>query len=163
MKVIVRILIAIVLVLVAIVVVIGPGKIVAGVEYPFGVGPWSSTGRYCHAMYELTKFVDKSFHSDRVITAEEKAHYRSHEKTLTETGPHVPRADFTAFFAGTGKKMNSEGKLLNTWWNQNCADPVMNASASANRAMSGVVLHVKFTHYPKNVVDVVFFFRFPAD
>ena len=81
MKVIVRTLIAIVLVLVAVVVVIGPGKVVAGVEYPFGAGPWSSTGHYCHNMYGLTKFVDKTFHSGQVLTTEDKTHYRSYEKT----------------------------------------------------------------------------------
>jgi hypothetical protein len=163
MRVIVRLLIAIVLVLVVIVVVLGPAKIVAGVEYPFGVGPWSSTGRYCHDMYGLTQFVDKSFHSGQALTSDEKADYGSYENTLTETGPHVPRADFTAFFGGSGKKMTSEGKLLNTWWNQNCADAVMNAPASANRVMAGVVSHEKFTHYPKNVLNVVFYFKFPAD
>jgi len=163
MKVFVRTLIAIILVLVAAVVVIGPGKVVAGVEYPFGAGPWSSTGHYCHDMYGLTKFVDETFHSGQVLTTEDKTHYRSYEKTLTANGPYVPRADFTAFFAGSGKKMTSEGKLLNTWWNQNCADPIMNTAASANRAMSGFVSHVKFTHYPKNVVDVAHFFRFPSD
>jgi len=163
MRAIVKYLIAIVIVLVAVVVVIGPGKVVADVEYPFGAGPWSSTGRYCHHMYGLTRFVDKSFHSYRAITPNEKTVYRAYEKVLTETGPYVPRADFTAFFGGTGKKMTSEGKLLNTWWNQNCADPLMNASASANRVMSGVVSHEKFTHYPKNVVKVVFFFNFPTE
>jgi hypothetical protein len=162
MKVIVRLLIAIVLLLVVIVVIIGPGKIVAGVEYPFGVGPWSSTGRYCHNMYGLARLVDKASRSGRAPTREELASYRSYEKTLTQNGPHVPRADFTAFFRGNGKKMASEGKLLNSWWNGNCADAVMNASASANRVMSGVVSHEKFTHYPKNALKVVLFFNFPA-
>jgi hypothetical protein len=162
-RVIVRFLIAIVVLLAAIVVVIGPGKIVAGVEYPFGVGPWSSTGRYCHDIYDLMQLVDEYHHSDRMgPTPTELTALHSYEKTLTKTGPHVPRADFTAFFRTSGKvvkRMTSEGKLINTWWNQNCADPLMNTSASANNVLSGLVSHEKFTHYPKNIVKVPYFFK----
>lgn len=164
MKTIVRILIAIILVLVIVVVVVGPGKIVAGVEYPFGIGPWSSNGRYCHDVYAMTHVVDVWNHAGHTsLTPTEKAALAAYEKTVTKTGPEVPRADFTSFFRRTGKnivkRMTSEGTLINTWWNQNCADPLMEAPASANRMMAGFVSHQTFTHYPKNVVNVEFFNR----
>ena len=57
MKALAKFLMAIVLVLLAVVAVVGPGGVVASAEYPFGIGPWSSTGRYCHNIYEMTHFV----------------------------------------------------------------------------------------------------------
>ena len=163
MRALVKVLIAIVLVIVALVVVIGPGGVVAGSEYPFGIGPWSSTGRYCHDMYDMNHFVDAWHHSDRTtLSPSQKVTYLAYEKALTETGPAVPRADFTAFYRASGdveKRMESEATLLNTWWNQNCAGPMMNVPASLGRAWSGLGSHARFTHYPKNDIHVENFIR----
>ncbi len=158
MRALVKVLIAIVLVVVALVVVIGPGGVVAGSEYPFGIGPWSSTGHYCQDMYAMNHFVEEWHHSEHTtLSASQRVTYSAYEKVLTETGPAVPRTDFTAFFRSGGNaatRMGSEAKLLNTWWNQHCADPMMDVPASLGHAWSGLGSHAHFTHYPKNVVHV---------
>lgn len=155
-------LIAIVLVLVAVCAVIGPGRAVAGAEYPFGIGPWSSNGHYCQAIYEVGHFSDEWHLSDqRTLTPREKVSMMAFEKTLTESGPAVPRADFVAFFHNSGnvvKTLTNEGALINTWSNQNCTDPLMEAPSSVNSVWSGLLSHESFTHYPKNVIKVENFF-----
>jgi hypothetical protein len=162
-KAIVKLVVAIVVALVAIVVLIGPGRVVAGTEYPFGVGPWSSTGRYCHVIYTMTHFVDEWKHSDHTtLSSSQKVTWLAFEKTLTTTGPHVPRADFTAWYRTTGnvaKRMANESSLINTWWNHNCTSFMMEVPASANRIWSGVDAHETFVHYSKNVIDVANFSR----
>jgi hypothetical protein len=155
MKALVKTLIAIVLVLGIVFAVAGPGRVVAGAEYPFGIGPWSSTGRYCQNIYEMTHFADVWQHSDHtVLTPSQKVTWQHFKKTLTSTGPEVPRADFTAWYRSSGisTKHKSETALINTWWNQNCTDPMMEAPASINHVWSGVGSHLNFAHYPKNVI-----------
>jgi len=156
-------LIAFAVLLVALAVFVGPGGVVAGAEYPFGIGPWSSTGHYCRTIDETARFVDHWKHSDRfTLTASQKVTWHAIEKTLTETGPQVPRADFTAFFRSTGnpsKTMQGESALINTWWNQNCTDPMMEAPASIAHSFSGIGSHATFAHYPKNVLQVKDFFK----
>jgi hypothetical protein len=161
-KAIAKLLIAIVVVLLAVVVVIGPGRMVAGAEYPFGIGPWSSTGNYCHHIYEMTHFVDEWHHSDRAtLSPTQRGTWLEFEKTLTKTGPEVPRADFTAWYrtSSVGSKKVSETGLINTWWNQNCTDPMMEAPAAVGHTWSGIVSHTSFTHYPKNVIHLANFSR----
>jgi hypothetical protein len=155
-------LIAIVLVLVVVFVVVGPGRAVAGAEYPFGIGPWSSNGHYCQDIYDIGHFADEWHHSDqRTLTPKEKVSVVAFEKTLTESGPVVPRTDFVAFFRTSGnvvKTMTSEGALINTWSNQNCTDPLIEAPSTLNSVWSGLLSHESFTHYPKNVIKVENFF-----
>lgn len=163
MKVIAKTLIVIVVLLMALVVVMGPGRIVAGAEYPFGVGPWSSTGHYCHDIYEMTHFVGEWKRSGQpTLSTSQKSTWLAFERTLTKTGPHVPRADFTAWYRSTGnvvKRMTGESALINTWWNQNCTNQLMEAPASLSRAWSGMAAHAKFAHYPKNVIQLKYFIR----
>jgi hypothetical protein len=156
-------LIAIVLVLVVAFVVVGPGRAVAGAEYPFGIGPWSSNGHYCQDVFDMGHFADEWHHSDqRSLSSTERVSVMTLEKTLTESGPAVPRADFSAFFRTSGdvlKTMTNEGALINTWSNQNCTDPLMEAPSSLSNVWSGLLSHEAFTHYPKNVIKVRNFFR----
>jgi hypothetical protein len=159
---IVKFVIAIVVILIAVVVVIGPGRVVAGTEYPFGVGPWSSTGRYCRDIYTMTHFVDEWKHSGRATSSSQKQMWLAFEKTLTQTGPVVPRADFTAFYRRTGnvgKRMKGESALINTWWDQNCTNLLMEAPASASHVWSGVDSRDTFVHFPKNVIHIENFFK----
>jgi len=157
-KTIVRTLIAIVLLLVALVVVVGPGTVVAGAENPLGIGPWSTSGHYCQNIYAMTQFVDKWKHSERTkLTPSQKVTWRAYEATLKKNGPQVPRADFTAFFRTTGnvaKTMEGESLLINKWWDQNCADPLMRVPASISHVWSGIGSHATFVYYPKNVVHI---------
>jgi hypothetical protein len=159
-----KFLVAIVLVLVAVVIVIGPARVVAGTEYPFGIGPWSSNGRYCQDIYELGHLVDESNHpKQHSFTPSDLATVTKLTKTLTKSGPEVPRADFTAFFRTSGnfvKTMTNEGALINTWSNQNCTDPLMEAPSSLSHVWKGLVAHETFAHYPKNVIKVGNFLRF---
>jgi hypothetical protein len=155
-KALVRFVIAILLVLVVSVVVIGPGRLVAGAEYPMGVGPWGSTGRYCQHMYSLTQLMNDK---GQPLTTKVKTTFRALEKSVTMTGPVVPRADFSAFFKSAVKAMNRETALLNKWWDQNCTQMWMEAPSSLNRTWSGMIGHESFTHYPKNVVRLENFFR----
>jgi hypothetical protein len=161
-KAIVKSVIAFLLVLVALVVIIGPGGVVAGAEYPFGIGPWSSTGRYCHDIYSMSHFVAEFHHSGQTnFNASQRRTFLAFQETLTTSGPQVPRADFTAFFRTTGhveERTQGEGKLINTWWNQNCTDAVMEVPASVSRVWSGVGSHASFTHYPKDVIQLKNFF-----
>lgn len=163
MRAIAKFLIAIVLVLGVFVVVVGPGSVVAGTEHPFGVGPWSSTGRYCHNIYEMTHFVDEWKRVGQPnLTASQKVRRLGFEKTLTKSGPYVPRADFTAWYRSTGnvaKTMESETAPINTWWNQNCTDPLMEAPASIRHVWSGIGSHATFAHNPKNVVQLKNFIK----
>jgi hypothetical protein len=165
MRVLVRFLIAILLVLVVAVVVVGPGRLVAGAEYPFGVGPWGMNGRYCQDMYSLNRLVDEWHRSDLVVaTTKEKTTYVALKNALTRSGPEVPRADFTAFFGTHGnvlnlRRMTEEAMPLNTWWNQNCTEAFMEAPSSLNHAWSGMLGHEHMSHYPKNIVHVGNFFR----
>ena len=162
MKVLVKFVVAIVLVLVVSVVVVGPGRLVAGAEYPMGVGPWGSTGRYCQDMYSLTHLVDVWHGSDLPATSKEKTTYRALEHALTNSGPAVPRADWTAFFRQGGnveKTTSAEAPMLNKWWNQNCTQTWMEAPSSLNRTWSGMLGYENFTHYPKNVVKLANFFK----
>ena len=163
MRALVKSLIAIVLVLVALFAVMGPGRVVAGAEYPFGVGPWSSTGRYCHDIYEMAKLADQLHHSHRTkASAGQKASWFEYEKTLTKTGPVVPRADFTAWYRTTGnwlKTMERETSNINTWWNKNCTDPMMEAPASINHVWSGLGSHTAFARFPKNIIQLKNFFK----
>lgn len=149
---------AMVLVFVAVVVVLGPGRVIAGAEYPFGVGPWGSTGRYCHDIDGMTKFAHAWKRSDHIgLSSSQKVTWLAFEKTLTKSGPYVPRADFTAWYRRTGnvaKRMRGETKLINTWWNQNCTEALMEAPASAARVWSGVRSPATFTHYPKNILHL---------
>ncbi len=158
MRALVKVVIAVVLVVVAFVVVIGPGGVVAGSEYPFGIGPWSSTGRYCHDMYDMNHFVDQWHNSDvTTLSPSQRVTWLAYEKALTETGPFVPRTDFTAFYRSGGDvatRMANEAKLLNTWWNVHCAVPMMDVPASLGRAWSGLGSHAHFTHYPKDVMRI---------
>jgi len=158
MKTIVRVLGAIVIVLIAIVVVMGPGRIVAGVEYPFGVGPWSSTGHYCHDIAAMTKMVDEWKNSGQSsLSTTQREQWFASETRLTTSGPEVPKADFTAWYRRIGKvvkTVTSETALINTWWNENCASAVMEAPSSLSRDWSGLMSHANFAHYPKNVVHV---------
>jgi hypothetical protein len=156
MKALAKFLMAIVLVFLAVVVVVGPGGVVAGAEYPFGIGPWSSTGRYCHNIYEMTHFVAVWHHSDQsTLTDRQKATWLAYEKTLTKTGPQVPRADFSVWYQNTGngaKTMEKETSPINKWWNQNCTDPMMEAPATVSHVWLGLRSHATFEHYPKNVI-----------
>jgi len=156
MKALAKFLMAIVLVLLAVVAVVGPGGVVASAEYPFGIGPWSSTGRYCHNIYEMTHFVAVWNHSGQSIpTARQKATWLAFEQTLTKTGPRVPRADFSVWYQNTGnvaKTMEKETPPINKWWNQNCTDPMMEAPANVSHVWSGIRSHTEFAHYPKNVI-----------
>jgi hypothetical protein len=159
----VKCMIAIVVVLVAVFVVVGPARAVAGAEYPFGIGPWSNTGRYCHDIYEMTHLAEQWRHSDRAtLSPSQKVTWLALEKALTKTGPIVPRTDFTAWYPGRGnspKKIEAETALINTWSNQNCADPLMEAPASVSHTWSGFDSHDTFTHYPKNMIHIKDFFR----
>jgi hypothetical protein len=157
MKALAKFLIAIVLVIVVSVVVVGPGRLVAGAEYPVGVGPWGSTGRYCQDMYSLTHLVDVWHRSDLSATAQQKATYRALQTALTKSGPVVPQAEWTAFFGPGGtlvKAATKENSLLNKWWNQNCTRMWMEAPSSLNRTWPGMLGHENFTHYPKNIVNL---------
>jgi hypothetical protein len=165
MKAVVRFLLAILLVIVAAVVVVGPGRLVAGAEYPVGLGPLSSTGRYCHHMYSLTHLVDVWHDSGAPATPEQKTTYLALKKTLSTSGPEVPQADFTIFFRTRGevlKNMTATTAALNKWWDQNCTELFMEAPASLNRTWSGMLGQENFTHYPKNVVKLANFFRVMA-
>jgi hypothetical protein len=162
MKALVKIVLAILFVLVVAVVVVGPARFVAGAEYPLGIGPWGSTGRYCQHVYSLTHLVDVWHDSDRSATPEEKTTYLALEKSLTSSGPEVPMDDFTKFFQARGnvvKMMSTESALLNKWWDQNCTQMWMEAPSSLNHTWSGMIGHEQFTHFPKNVVVVRNFFR----
>lgn len=159
MKVIVRVMSAIVVALVVLVIVVGFGRIVAGAEYPFGVGPWSSTGHYCHDIAAMTHMIDEWKHSGQTtLTTTQKVQWLAFEKALTSrSGPEVPRADFTAWYRRTGKilkTVTAETALINTWWNANCADAVMEAPASLNHHWAGLMSHAHFTHYPKNIIHL---------
>jgi hypothetical protein len=161
-KALVKFVIAVVLVLIVSVVVVGPGRLVAGAEYPMGVGPWGSTGRYCQDMYSLTHLVDVWHGSDLPATPKEKTTYRALEHALTKSGPAVPQAEWTAVFhpvAAVLKTRAKENTLLNKWWNQNCTQMWMEAPSSLNRTWSGMLGHENFTHYPKNVVKLANFFK----
>jgi hypothetical protein len=161
-KTLVRFVIAIILVLVVSVVVVGPGRLVAGAEYPVGVGPWGSTGRYCQDMYSLTHLVDVWHGSDRPATAKEKTTFKALQHALTHSGPAVPQADWMTVFHPAPpvlKSRTKENTLLNTWWNQNCTQMWMEAPSSLNRTWSGMIGHENFTHYPKNVVDLATFLK----
>lgn len=158
MKAIVKVLSAIVIVLILVVVVVGPGRIAAGVEYPFGVGPWSSTGHYCHTIAAMTHMIDewKNSGQTRLSTAQQEQWF-AYETTLTTNGPEVPKADFTAWYRRTGtvvKTITNETVLINSWWNANCADAVMEAPASLNHDWSGLLSHAHFSHYPKDVIHL---------
>jgi hypothetical protein len=162
MKTLVKFVIAIVLVIVVSVVVVGPGRLVAGAEYPVGVGPWGSTGRYCQDMYSLTHLVDVWHRSGFSATTQQKTTFRALHKALTKSGPVVPQAEWTAFFApgaGTTMKMETQENSLNKWWNQNCTQTWMEAPSSLNRTWSGMLGHENFTHFPKNIVDLRNFFK----
>jgi hypothetical protein len=161
-KTLVKFLLAILLVLVVSVVVIGPGRLVAGAEYPLGVGPWGSTGRYCQDMFTLTRRIDVWHRSGAPVTPLDKTNLRALEKALTTSGPEVPRSDFTAFFRTSGNvitTMSAQAPLLNKWWNVNCTQMWMEAPSSLNRTWSGMLGHESFTHYPKNVVQLKDFIR----
>jgi hypothetical protein len=162
-KFVVKSIIAILLVLVAIFVVLGPARAVAGAEYPFGVGPWSTTGRYCHDIYEMTHLADQWHHSGRLtLTSSQKVTWLALEKVLTKTGPIVPRTDFAAWYPGAGhtqKKIEAETPLINTWSNQNCTEPLMEAPAALSHTWSGFDSHDTFTHFPKNMIHIKDFFR----
>jgi hypothetical protein len=160
-KAIVKTLIAIVVVLVAVFALVGPGRVVAASEYPFGVGPWSSTGRYCHNVDTLANFVDLWKHSGHVtLSSDQRVTWLALEKTLTTSGPRVPRDGLTAWYRSKGdsSRMTSESALINTWWNQNCTNALMEAPAAVNRVWSGIGSHGTFVHYPRNVVHVQNFY-----
>lgn len=150
-------------VLVAFVFVVGPGRVMAGAEYPFGVGPWSSNGHYCHDLYEMSHFVDEWRHSSHTrLSASQRLTWLEFEKTLTKTGPQVPRADFIAWYRTTGyvsKKKTTETALINTWWNQICTDALMEAPATVGHVWSGLGSHTTFVHYPKNVTHLTSFVK----
>ena len=158
-----RTLIALVLLLVALVVVVGPGDVVAGSENPFGIGPWSTIGRYCQNTYARAQFVDKWKDAETAeLTPSQKVMLLANEKRLTNNGPQAPLADFAAFFRTSGhvsRTMKGEGLRINMWWDQNCTDPLMQAPASFSRAWSGVVSHTTFVHYPKDVIHVENFYK----
>jgi hypothetical protein len=154
--------IAIAVVLVALVVAVGPGGVVAGAEYPLGIGPWSSTGRYCHTIDATAKFGDRWTHSGQThLTPSQMTTWHALEKSLTTTGPAVARADFSSWFRITVLTTSTanETKVIDTWWNQNCADPMMEVPASVAHVWSGLGSHASFTHYPKNVLHVGDFSR----
>jgi hypothetical protein len=155
-KVLAKCVIAIAVVLIALAVVIGPGGVVAGAEYPLGVGPWSSTGHYCRTIDAVAQFGDRWKHSEQTrLTPRQTASWRAMEQTLTKTGPVVPRTDFTMWYRPKGdveKTMESEAAQINTWWNQNCTDPMMEMPASFAHTWSGLASRATFTHYPKNVL-----------
>jgi hypothetical protein len=160
MKALVKFVIAILLIFVAAFVIVGPGRLVAGAEYPMGVGPWGSTGRYCQDMYSLTHLVDVWHGSDVPATTEEKVTFRALQKALTESGPAAPQAPWVAFFGPRGfLKAKVDESALNKWWNQNCTQTWMEAPSSLNRTWSGMLGRETFTHYPKNVVDLKNFFK----
>jgi hypothetical protein len=158
MKVLVRVLAVVLVLLIAVVVVVGPGRIVAGVEYPFGVGPWSSTGHYCHNIAAMTRMVDQWKNSGETrLSATQQELWFAYQTTLTTNGPEVPKADFTAWYRRTGKvakTITAETTLINTWWNANCADAVMITPASLNRDWSGLMSNAHFAHYSKNIVHM---------
>jgi len=162
-KTLVKFVIAVVVALVAVVIVIGPGRVVAGTEYPFGIGPWSTTGRYCSDIYSTAHFVDEWKHSDRAtFSSAQEVTWHEYERVLTNTGPVVPRDDFTAFFARTGNvatRMKSEAALINKWWNQNCTNVLMEVPASASHVWSGMGSHETFVRFPKNVLHLESFFK----
>jgi hypothetical protein len=58
--------------------------------------------------------------------------------------------------------MDGESTLLNTWWNQHCTDPLMEAPASASHVGSGIDSRATFTHHPKDVVHVEYFLKLRA-
>jgi hypothetical protein len=159
----VRTLTAIVLLLVALIVVVGPGNVVAGAENPFGIGPWSTIGRYCQNIYSMAQFVDKwKYAGQPDLTPSQQVIWLATEETLTKNGPQVPRADFSAFFRTSGnvsRTMKGESLLINTWWDQHCTDPLMQAPASISHAWSGIVSHATFVRYPKNVIHVEYFLK----
>lgn len=158
MKALAKCLTAIGVVLVALAVVIGPGGVVAGAEYPLGIGPWSSTGHYCRAIDDVALFGDHWRHADQAtITQSQRATWLGLEATLTGSGPIVPRTDFAAWYRTTGdvaKTLASETPMINTWWNQNCTNPMMETPASVALLWSGLGSHARFTHYPKNVLHL---------
>lgn len=158
MKAFAKIIGGVILLLIVIVVVVGPGKIVAGVEYPFGVGPLGSTGQYCHDINTVSRLFAQAHRAgeERLNTGQE-ASFLAFEKTLTHTGPVVPRADFTAFFRrskNSSTTMTADGALLNTWWNQNCTEALMEAPSALGKVWSGIGVRNTFAHYPKNVIKV---------
>jgi hypothetical protein len=163
MKAIVKLLIVSAVVLVAIVFVVGAGRVVAGAEYPFGVGPWSSNGHYCRAIYEMSYFVDERKHSGRAtLSTSQRLTWLEFEKSLTKTGPQVPRADFIAWYRTTGyvsTRKTAETTVLNAWWNQNCTAALMEAPASVSHVWSVLGSHTTFAHYPKNVIHLRSFLK----
>jgi hypothetical protein len=148
---------AMVVLLVALVVAVGPGGVVAGAEYPLGVGPWSSTGHYCHAIDDVAQFGDRWTRAGQPsLTTPQRATWLALERSLTTNGPSVARADFSSWFRITTPttSLTNETKVINTWWNQNCADAMMEVPASVAHVWSGIGSHARFTHYPKNVLHL---------
>jgi hypothetical protein len=149
--------IACAIVLIAFAVAVGPGGVVAGAEYPLGIGPWSSTGRYCHTIDVVAKLGDEWARNGQAsLTPSERTTWLALEKSLTMTGPATARADFSSWFrisVPTTSTAN-ETKVINTWWNQNCTGPMMDVPASVAHVWSGIGSHARFTHYPKNVLHL---------
>src|SRR5450631_2505528 len=99
----VRTLTVVVVVLIAVFALMGPGRVVAGSEYPFGIGPWSSTGRYCHNIATVAKLVDQWKHPGKAtLSSNQTVTWLALEKTLTTNGPRVPRDDFLAWYGSKG-------------------------------------------------------------
>ena len=100
----------------------GPGTVVAGIEYPFGKGPWGHIGSYCHSIPTFVADLQNevalpSGSSNSKLKADLAALYR-----------HAPdqnvKADWAAWMRGQVTKdqsaVDASAQLLSTWVSRSC-------------------------------------------
>jgi hypothetical protein len=144
---------------------IGPGGVVAAWEYPFGAGPWSATGRYCHKVVALG-IIFNEVQASQHYTKGQRSQARAYATTLSTTGPIRVRRDFVAYFSAlsagqTGAFKTSSAKL-NVWWNQSCSVPSNTVPASLNKYFAGFFGdNGPPFEYPRNIFYVKPGFRLP--
>ena len=106
-------------------------------------------GHYCRTIDEMTQFVDRvaALRTDATDAAPKSDVARVREDLDQDRTP-VPRDRLHGVVPTKGnvaKTMEKEAAQINTWWNQNCTDPMMEVPASFSPYWSGLASHATFS------------------
>ena len=120
-------------------IVLGPGGLIATIEWPFGTGPFSSQGSYCTDMHH---FASNLIAAERNQSSSNIEKVRSGFSGLTQNAPNQKVSELlsnweTAIQAQDSQAVTSAVNDLNSWIGTSCSSPAYKLPYQINSFWGG--------------------------
>jgi hypothetical protein len=102
---------------------LGPGGLIAGVEYPFGAGPFTTEGRYCTAMHTFAATTKNDIANPTKANAKQLV--ADVKQMINKAFDSSVKSEFedwiSAQVAGSQADVNTATTNLNQWMSNHCS------------------------------------------